>query len=71
MRVDYKKLKTIANICGDNFDIRFSSDKIYIRFSYWKKLSDIEQYLLRKADIELEENEYEDDECGYLYSYTI
>ncbi len=71
MRVDYRTLKTIAEICGNDFDITFSSDKVYLRFSYWQKLSETQLEQIKQHSIVIEENEYEDDECGYLYSYTI
>ena len=67
------KVSTELNEFGKN-DIRCQSNKdksFQLRIWYWEKLDyEILKKLQDKFHIHISEEEFEDEDCGYLYNYT-
>ncbi len=78
MKLDYSTLKELSIFYGsDDFKIEYRCEQsgeeyIMLRFGYWDevKLKYLEA-LLNPLGFEVEVSEWEDDDCGWLYSYNI
>ena len=79
MRLKYSKLVEIEELYGyDDFQIEARYDKfdgeeyIMLRFGYWAKV-DVSELngLFLSTPYEVEENEIEDEDTGWKYSYHI
>ena len=76
MRIDYSTFKKVAKKFGQDFQIEAgnehgSNELTYmLRFGYWGKV-DIEKSIFEPLFFTVTVSEFEDDDCGWLYSYYI
>ncbi len=78
MKLDYSTLKELSIFYGsDDFKIEYRCEQsgeeyIMLRFGYWDEV-DITglMKIFRPLGFTVEISEWEDDECGWLYSYHI
>lgn len=78
MKLDYSTLKKVEQLYkSDDFKIEAKSNKfegkyLMLRFGYWNKV-DITglMKIFRPLGFTVEMSEWEDDDCGWLYSYHI
>ena len=78
MRLRYSTLKEIEQIFGDDFSIEagneHGSNKLsyMLRFGYWAEieLEDLKS-IFEPLGFTVKVSEWEDDDCGWLYSYNI
>ena len=78
MRIDYSTLKKVAKEFGQDFQIEADIEhdtgelKYMLRFGYWGQV-DIEKLksIFEPLFFTVTSSEWEDDDCGWLYSYYI
>jgi len=70
MRIEFEILNEIKEKFGD-YSINFAGDRCYLRFGYWQSLDMSKLKDLFHNQILVEQSELYDDDCGYLYSYTL
>tara|TARA_B100001559_G_C16318826_1_gene537815 strand:- start:463 stop:708 length:246 start_codon:yes stop_codon:yes gene_type:complete len=79
MRLDYSTLKKLEQLYkSDDFQIEAKYDKfdgeeyIMLRFGYWAEVNFPELIeVFKPLGFIVEMSEWEDDDCGWLYSYHI
>ena len=82
MRINYSTFKKVAKEFGEDFQVQYdvpSHDKfnlfeeyIMLRFGYWAEVDLVKlEEIFNIYDYKVEVNEFEDDDCGWLYSYYI
>ena len=79
MKLGYNTLKELSTLYGsDDFKIEARYDKfdgeeyITFRFGYWAELDLVKlEEIFNPLGYKVEMSEFEDDECGWLYSYNI
>lgn len=70
MRIEFEILNEIKEKFGD-YSINFIRDRCYLRFGYWQNIDMPKLQELFHDEILVEQSELYDDDCGYLYSYTL
>ena len=79
MKLDYSTLKKVEQLYkSDDFKIEAKYDKfdgeeyIMFRFGYWAEVDLIGlEEIINPLGFTVEISEWEDDDCGWLYSYHI
>lgn len=79
MRLKFETLLKVQDYYGSsNFQVEARYDKfdgeeyIMFRFGYWAEVDLIRlKEIFNPLGYEVEVSEFEDDECGWLYSYNI
>ena len=79
MRLKFNTLKKLEQLYkSDDFQIEAKYDKfdgeeyIMFRFGYWAEVNFQElKEIFNPLGYEVEVSEWEDDDCGWLYSYNI
>ena len=79
MRLKFDTLLKVQNYYGSSdFQVEARYDKfdgeeyIMLRFGYWAEVDLVKlEEIFNPLGYKVEMNEFEDDECGWLYSYNI
>ena len=79
MRLKFDTLLKVQNYYGSSdFQVEARYDKfdgeeyIMFRFGYWAEVDLVKlEEIFNPLGYKVEMNEFEDDECGWLYSYNI
>jgi hypothetical protein len=73
MRLYLNTLKEIETEFGE-FDVSqvFGGDNdVYLRFGYWNSVDGAKLQQIIGNSVKVVEDVFEDDDCGYLYSYKL
>ena len=73
MRLSIKTLKRIEEIFGD-FDVSQvigGTNDVYLRFGYWHQVNVSKLQEVVGSGVKIFEEDYYDDDCGYLFSYKV
>ena len=70
MRIDFDTLNEINETFGE-YSINFVGKRCYLRFGYWQRINMQTLTKLFHGQILVEEIDMYDDDCGYLYHYTL
>jgi hypothetical protein len=73
MRLSIKTLKKIEEIFGE-FDVSQvlgGNNDVYLRFGYWRQVNVSKLQEVVGSGVKIFEEDYYDDDCGYLFSYKV